>query len=330
MENIAFYYPGHIWHDTDSIKSMLLFFDGIGFVIPEYKKGEPEDHDPVLAGPLRDKGLLHYFVADEVIDAETTKSLTDCIEAYIDSGAFDLLSKVDTAFHSLSMSRLGYYGDANLAERIFQKLRDKGLAKETEDGSSIPMHPMVRYLVLILLSQLLRAPGKEKGFDIAPVTDRPQILNSLTEVLNLSTSTDSGKVVQFDLQAVSADLRAVPLDEVLDFKNQYKEQHQLYMRGLRKFAREISGLPEMDKEQTILDRQAELDDYASDIKKASRKAWQSPAIIGFGLAGALLAAESDPLAALLAAGGLAVDSIQRANTEIDAFSYLLTSQRRFY
>ena len=66
MKDFAFYYPGHIWHDTDRIKSMLRFFDGVGFVFPEYKKDEPETLDPDLAGPLREKNLPHYFIADVV------------------------------------------------------------------------------------------------------------------------------------------------------------------------------------------------------------------------------------------------------------------------
>lgn len=111
MKDIAFYYPGHIWHETDQIKSMLLFFDGIGVLIPEYKLGEPENRDPVLAGPLRDRDLLHYFVADKVIDAAATEELAAAMERVISSGALDALLKVDAAFHSLSMSRLGYGGN---------------------------------------------------------------------------------------------------------------------------------------------------------------------------------------------------------------------------
>src|SRR5690349_11090365 len=61
---IAFYYPGHIWSRPDWIKTLLLFFDGVGLLVPEYKQREPEAIDPVLAGPLRDQGLLHYLIAD--------------------------------------------------------------------------------------------------------------------------------------------------------------------------------------------------------------------------------------------------------------------------
>ena len=51
IQDVAFYYPGHLWHHTDWIKSLLLFFDGIGLLIPEYKLGEPEALDPIMGWP---------------------------------------------------------------------------------------------------------------------------------------------------------------------------------------------------------------------------------------------------------------------------------------
>ena len=227
MSEIAFYYPGHVWHDTDKIKTMLLFYDGVGFLIPEYKKGEPEALDPVLAGPLRDQNLLHYFVADEVIDEAATTELAQAVGALIGTGSLDHLMKDNTAFHSLSMSRLGFYGNREVAERLYEKLKSMGLAKDSEDGASIPMHPMVRYLVLVLLSQILRAPSAKKGIDLSPITDRQSIVTALVEVLNIPDAPSTGKVIEFDLQAVSADLSSVPLDEVLDFRRQNLDAHKL-------------------------------------------------------------------------------------------------------
>lgn len=218
MSDIAFYYPGHIWYDTDRIKSMLLFYDGVGFLIPEYKQGEPETADPVLAGPLRDNNLLHYFVADQVVDAEATSELAQVMGNLIESGALNHLVRENASFHSLSMSRLGYGGNSELAQRLFERLRDMGLAKDSEDGSSIPMHPTVRYLVLVLLAQILRAPSAKNGVNLAPITDRPEIVSALTELLNIPTAPSAGRVIEFDLQAVSADLSTIPLDEVLDFE----------------------------------------------------------------------------------------------------------------
>ena len=40
--DIAFYYPGHLWVDTEWMKTLLLFFDGIGPLVPEYKQGDTD------------------------------------------------------------------------------------------------------------------------------------------------------------------------------------------------------------------------------------------------------------------------------------------------
>ena len=331
MKDIAFYYPGHIWYDTDQIKSMLLFFDGVGILIPEYKKGEPERLDPVLAGPLHDLNLLHYFVADEIIDSETTKHLATVMGQVIESGVFEPLMRENTAFHSLSMSRLGFSGNAELAGELFEKLRAMNLARDSEDGSSIPMHPQVRYLVLVLLAQMLRDSVRETGCEAAPITDRPRIVEALAELLSLPVSPAVGRVVEFDIQAVAPNLSAVPLDEVLDFRDQYKDEHKRYMLGLRAYARQISLLPLDEQERALADRQQELDEYAADIKRVSRKEWRKPATIGLGLAGAAWSAVSnDAITALLSLGLVVTNATDFPRKRIDAFSYLMSASRRFY
>lgn len=326
MKDIAFYYPGHIWYDIDRIKSMLLFFDGIGFLIPEYKLGEPERLDPVLAGPLKEQNLLHYFVADEVIDASATKELAVAMERVFTSGALETLLQEQTAFHSLSMSRLGYGGNREIAESLFERLKGLGLAKDSEDGSSIPMHPIVRYLILVLLAQILRAPSARKGMELSPITDRARVMNSLAEILNLHDAPSAGHVVEFDLQTVAADLSAVPLDEVLDFRQQHLKEYKKYMRSLRRFAREISLLPLEAQDAAFSARQEELDEYAVDLKRRSRNAWRKPATIGLGLAGAAWAVTGDPISALFAVSGIALSELGVVENHIDAYSYLLTSR----
>lgn len=83
LAEVAFYYPGHLWQRPDWMKTLLLFFDGIGLLVPEYKQDEPELADPILAGPLREKGLLHYLVADRVVDKAATKRLYETVSALI-------------------------------------------------------------------------------------------------------------------------------------------------------------------------------------------------------------------------------------------------------
>src|SRR5580700_7812766 len=100
----------------------------------------------------------------------------------IESGKLDGL-KSDSDFHELSMSRLGYYGNESLATELFKELKKRGLARESEDGKSIPMHAKVRSLVLVLLSQILRSYGSTMNAELSPVTDRPMVVSALAEML---------------------------------------------------------------------------------------------------------------------------------------------------
>jgi len=329
VKDVAFYYPGHLWHRTDWIKNLLLFFDGVGLLVPEYKLGEPELVDPVLASPLRDEGLLHYLVADEVVDKDATEKLAEALADAITSGAFDSLSAEGTAFHEISKSRMGYAGDAGLANMLFEELKERGLARDSEDGVSVPLHPAIRYFILVLLAQILRPKGRSLGMDLSPITDRFRVVKALSEFLNLPNSPSAGKVVALDLQSVSVDLSSVPLDEVLAFRKENLTEHRGYMRLVRKFARELSLLPEADRILALNDRQSELADLASDLRTRSQAAWRTPASFAVGLTGAAwTAVTGDVLGALLGGAGAWL-GLSGQPTEAGAFSYLFAAHDRY-
>jgi hypothetical protein len=331
LRDVVFYYPGHLWHSTEWMKTLLLFFDGIGLLVPEYKQGEPELADPVLAAPLRERGLLHYLVADQVVDKQATECLATALSKFISSGAFDSLAKDEgSAFHEISMSRMGYYGDRGLAEMLFKELEARGLARKSKDGVSIPLHPLVRYLILVLLAQILRPRGPPMGFDLSPATDQFRIVRALTEFLDLPAAPSAGHVVAFDLQTVSVDLSSVPLDEVLSFREGNRSEHRRYVRSVREFARELSLMPEQERASAFKDRQAELDDLANDLKRTARSAWKRPASFALGLAGASWTyATGDPTGALLGAGAILVGGMGSDPNEAGAFSYLFAAHGQY-
>jgi hypothetical protein len=327
---VAFYYPGHLWGDTDWVKTLLLFFDGIGLLVPEYKRQEPELFDPVLAGPLREQGLLHYLVADEAVDKTATERLSAALLELIRAGVLDDLAKDGSAFHAISRSRMGYYGDRQLAEAMFEELSVRNLARPSEDGVSIPMHRNVRYLILVLLAQILRPRGKSMGLELSPVTDRAQIVRALQEFLDLPMVPSTGHVITFDLQTVSVDLSSVPLDEVLDFRREHLRQHRAYVRSVRKFARELSLMSGNEREPALRDRQVELNDLASDIRRTATISWRLPASFALGLASATWSyVTGDRVAALFAAGSAVVGALSPSTTEAGAFSYLFDAKKRY-
>lgn len=140
----------------DWIKSLLLFFDGVALLVPDYMRDRPLLTDPTLAQPLADQGLLHRLSPETLVDQTTAETLTDLLDRLLNAGTFDDLDR-DTAFAELSYSRLGGLADAGLTEIVLEQLRDRGLARPSEDGVSIPLHPAVRTFVLVVLPQLLRA-----------------------------------------------------------------------------------------------------------------------------------------------------------------------------
>ena len=221
---------------------------------------------------LKEQGLLEIIEPERAVDKITTEKLATAMTEIITSGVLDELAKEETAFHELSMSRLGWYGDEGLYNMIFEELKERGLAKESEDEVSIPMHPKVRSLVLVLLSQILRPYGSTINATLSPATDMGSMVGALSELLSLMSlkvEPSLGSVVEFDLNTVTVDLAAVPFNEVLDFRKQNLDAHKHYMLSVRKFAMELSRMPEEEQEVALELRQTQLNDLAKCKGKSS-------------------------------------------------------------
>lgn len=326
---IAFYYPNPVWTDGDWIKSLVLFFDGIALLVPDYMRDRPEQIDESIVVGLKERGLLEIIEPESALDKSATEQLASAMTDVIASGALDELSARDTGFHELSMSRLGSFGDEGLFTMIFEELRKRGLAKDTEDGVSIPMHPKVRSLVLVLLSQILRPYGDRINANLSPATDLDNMVRALSELLSIESQPSSGSVVEFDLNAVSVDLAAVPFGEVLDFREEHLDAHKRYMLSVRKFAMELSRMPKEEQEVTFELRQAELNDLANDLRRRSRRSWRRPASFALSLAGSILSTLTSPIAGIMAAAGALAGYERSSQTDAGVYSYLFRANRRW-
>lgn len=327
---IAFYYPNPMWYSGDWVKSLILFFDGIGLLVPTYMKDRPEMADPAIVAGLREHGLLHVLEPETLVDAAATAKLATAMTDIITSGALDRLAKEGSEFAELSYSRLGGYGDRGLADMIHEELKRRGLARDTRDGVSIPMHPLVRSLVLVLLAQILRPHGEQIGVELSPATDRPEIVDALKELLSLPETPSAGHVVAADLKLVGVDLGPVPIDEVLSFRREHLDQHKAYARSVRRFVRELSLLGDKDRAAAFAERQQELTEMANTLANTASKAWKQPASFALSVAGATWTfTTGDPLGAILAAGAAWAGYSSGTSPEVGAYSYLFQARRRY-
>lgn len=321
---VVFYYPNPFWHSGDWVKNLVLFFDGIALLVPEYMKDRLDHWDPSTVAGLREHGLLHVLEPETLVDKDAAEKLAKALVGLIASGALDRLTgDRTTAFAELSYSRLGGYGDPGLADMLIEELKQRGLARDTEDGVSIPMHPAVRSLVLVLLAQILRPQGTNLELELSPGTDRPEIVAALNELLSLPELPSSGNVVSFDLMTVGVDLAPLPMEEILDFRRQHSEEYRAYARNVKAFMRELSLMAEEQREEAFADRQEELHDIASDLRRTSRQAWNRHASFGLTITGAAWTLVSgDPVGAVLASAGGLLGMAAETQSEAGAYSFL--------
>jgi hypothetical protein len=60
-KEIAYYYPNPMWDRGDWVKNLILFFDGVALLVPEYMKDKPRILDPAIVAGLEQHNLLHRF-----------------------------------------------------------------------------------------------------------------------------------------------------------------------------------------------------------------------------------------------------------------------------
>jgi hypothetical protein len=325
---VAFYYPGPVWSDPGWVKNLLLYFDGVALLVPDYLRDKPFQTGGPLATELQDSGLLHILEPETFIDRASTQELAKSLIQILDSGKLDDLVGKNSAFEELSYSRLGSNADAGLSEEVYRMLRERGLARPSRDGLSIPMHPMARALVLVLWSQILRPLGAKQGLDLQPATDRPEINEALAQVLRLRPSSTPGDVVTLDTISAGVDLSTVPVSKVLRYREKHQLEYAEYARNLREYVREISLLPESERAQAVTDRSAELAAAAKRLASSARRAWAGRAAFGLGIAGAAWTfVRGDPFGSVMAGGAAAAGASAAGHSEVSAHSYLFGARR---
>src|SRR5258708_7784479 len=107
LSQFAYYYPEPYWlaHESSWIKSLLLFFDGVAILLPDYMRGRELTADPTLAEPLADQGLLKVLQPEWFVDDVLAERLAEGIVELIAGGAFEESTADVRSFAALSRSR---------------------------------------------------------------------------------------------------------------------------------------------------------------------------------------------------------------------------------
>ena len=334
MSDTAYYYPAPYWgmSEGDWIKSLLLFFDDVAILLPDYMHGRHTSADPVLAAPLEERGLLRVLEPKEWLDQEMIDRLGEVVIGLIADGAFDELP-METYFHELSESRMGYGTDVEMAQFMVDELRARGLAKPSEDGVSIPLHPKVRTTILVILGQLSRIAGQKQGITIHPASNDFSAIQDLVQTFSMESMPSRENIIQLDLEPVTFDLASIPLDEVLQFRTEHRTAYQTYAQNLRRFMLELASVDDTkEREELLIQRRQELADASHDIQRTTRRAFRKNlSSWSLGIAGAGWSVSTgDPIGVALAVVGFAPSMLSNGpENMVGAYSYIFDARSRF-
>lgn len=328
---VAYYYPAPFWTAEEGswVKSLLLFFDQINILLPKYMHGREIAADPTLAAPLEDMGLLHVLEPSEWIDQAMAERLAEAVVELLTTNVFDDL-KEPAYFAELSQSRLGYGVDFSLGSWLVDELQQRGLARPSEDGVSIPLHPTVRKTILVILAQLARLRGSGDDTNVNPTTNDIGCVTDMLGLLSRERLPSAAHIVAFDLEPVSLDLSLIPLDEVLGYRQDNRNAHREYMRDVRRFASDLAGVADKRKrEAQLIARREELSDAARELQRSVRKAFgKNLAAWSLGLTGSWWSlTHGDPIGLALAAIPVLAAAIPDPQT-VNAYSYVFGIQRQ--
>jgi len=318
-----------MWHNSDWIKNIVLFFDGVALLVPEYMLDRPHHFDPSITTGLKEHGLLTILEPESFITQEAAELLTTQLTDILVSGVLDDLVNDVTEFRELSFSRLGGVVDSGLATMILDELQKRGLARTSKDGVSVPIHPKVHSLVLVLLAQILRAPGRDMGLTLHPATDRSRIHEALKDILRLPSMPSAGHVVSSDIEAVGIDLGPVPLDEVLDFRKAHGAQYRRYAEDLQKFVVHIGGVSAEEEQEDFRLRREMIRDAANDLSKTATQAWRRPLGLSLEIAGAAWQLTTgDMIGSILGLGAVVAAAGGSETPGAGAYSYLFSARAK--
>ena len=102
-------------------------------LIPTYMPDQGQWDDLPVVQSLKENGLFHVIRPKEHVGEKETQELATVVHDIINSGGLDELvgqsgtADVRSEFGSLSMSRMGYFGDSTIADTLFQTLNETWL-----------------------------------------------------------------------------------------------------------------------------------------------------------------------------------------------------------
>ncbi len=355
----ALFYPGPRFIRPDLIKNALLLFDGVALYAPAPLSNRQLEAAPWIAEPLLSNDLLRILTPREVVSPRSAHLLLDLLNLYMtDGSAREILTSVGQQLNRdwfardeifLASSRGGSHLSPEfrlMAKRVYSKLQafgavparwddellSRGRGYRSVDDSDYSISMDFRLWAATISLQVLAICNEYKVDDIefVPISQSVALGRSLMRSFMTSGAATRSALLAADLESLSVDLRLVPLQDVMDFREEHGSEYRKYISQLRTDVVELSHLDESELAVAQEERSLEKEEIRFDLMQRSRKEFgRRAASLSAGSIGAVVSAGQGSrfgsLAAILA--GLA--GATSSEEDVTAFTYLSGIQRSF-
>jgi hypothetical protein len=319
---IGAYPSGWIWptDDFDFMKCLIPFFDGLAIFMPEELAEQVIDSDPYLARPLFELGYLRNIDPDISLDKDLSNRILEMVKRFVEDEHFPAVG-ARLRRTTRSAAHFGFLANPQEVLDFLKDMEHMGLASAiSKDGTFAAQSDVCKAIVencFSALSQKLQS----SGIELVPVK---QGTDSGYGLWRSAREYYTPGIIELDLQEVGVDLRAVPLDEILDFSSRYRMQYQSYLRGIREMMRALRNAHDKSEIESIKrDRLEAIEDQRAFLKRASRSEFRRQSLsLLVGIAGSAWTLRTgDAVAAALAAAATAV-GLAPSSQQPSAYSYL--------
>ncbi|WP_406440596.1 hypothetical protein OHB00_34320 [Streptomyces sp. NBC_00631] len=355
--DFAYYADDWIWPRSRAalMKSTLLFFDGLALSLPQHLADRLIEGSPELAQPLAERGLLVNLEPDRHLQADTAARLATDLYEVMDRFHFALRSS------SGSPRAIGnfHWGGARArlqANTLSQLMLARGIAEHYpsrlgNEERLLLISPAARLLILNAYCQALRDElAKQSDITLMPVADsvgtmgfyspgqwdpRGRWRSSLHELRRAAEALTPGvgfaaaEIMTSDLHTLGVDVSAVPLEDIIAFRAEHREELRAYTAGVRTLLEITTDLSHQQYQAEMSARRERLLDEAAALQSSTRRDFGRMGVVTtLSVAAATWTGTQGDLVGALLAGLSAAAAVSRPTQPVTSYSYVLGFSRR--
>jgi hypothetical protein len=276
LRELALYHPLAMKTNGSWFKSLLPFFDGIVLIrrSPSDQLGCLVDSDEV--GELIERELVEVFDVGALTEATVAAAMRDALADGVTRNVLDDIGGDETFYYGqrIYWTLNGPEPSIDMMDMRNELMQQVGVGAAVREpgieGPKVSVHARVWAPVLTLAPHVLRKGGFARGLDLQPVTDRQLSAVALRRVLELEGMPTAGSSVALELEPVVLDLRDVPIDEVVAFRDEHGESFRAYARALREVVRECGALEPPARDSRLAEHRERLADEAHALRRLAR------------------------------------------------------------